>query len=99
MLHVGYRNCPARLVPLRPVNFSSFPQQKWRKYLPVLPAIQIREKVAFFPSTLSLLNEKNATVGVKACGRQTHMKNGSDSWYLFTLTTDHDLPKEVRVRA
>ena len=70
-----------------------------RKYLPVLPAIQIREKVAFFPSTLSLLNEKNGAVGVKPCGRQTLMKNGSDSWYLFTLTTDHDLPKEVRVRA
>ena len=40
-------------------------------------------------------NLTSAQVGVKACGRQTHMQNGSDSWYLFGLTTDRDLLKEV----
>ena len=38
-------------------------------------------------------------VGVKLCGRPTHMRNGRDSWNLFAPTADHDLLREVWVRA
>ena len=43
-------------------------------------------------------NLASAQVGVKACGRWTHVQNGSDSWYLVALTTDRNLLMEVRAR-